>query len=206
MKKREKMAIEFRKIISIFIILSLFGCNKRFNEYRNVRFRAFELKWSERCLEYLDKIFPTYVESIMPTCGYKTDEQLEYNHFRHLILKMNFEEHFVLQSQFAKKNKIEYDSIYFTNNFNAIMVNREFPNLYTKWYYIKNDQIVFKIETGEYDNTFKTSIIYENAASLNDELQSQNACDESIVIVSKYIKKSNSVVIAHMALNAENAF
>src|SRR5690606_31756561 len=103
--------------------------------------------------------------------------------FRHLIFKINFEEHFALQDQWTKKNKIEYDSLYFTNNFNAIMVNRDFPNLYTKWYYFKNDQIVFKFETSEYDNRFKTRPINEHAQTLAEALQRQDACDESIIIV-----------------------
>jgi hypothetical protein len=200
------MAIKFKISFLVLFIVSLFGCNAGLNKYKEVRFVAFELKWKERCMEYLDHIFPTYRESVMPTCGYKNDVSMEYNHLRHLILKMNFEEHFVLQGQWAKKNKIEYDSIYFTNNFNAAYVNRDFPTLHTKWYYYKNDQIVSKIETGEYDNTFKILPIYDKAQSLAEELQSKDACDESIVIVSKYIKKERRIEIVHMALNAENAY
>lgn len=193
------------KVINLkyLILLVVFGscCLKH---QKNNDFQL-NIIWHYKCIAYFDKKFSSYVKDKMDLCLSKENAAEEYYGLTHMIKQVKLDSHFNEFYKWSQKNKVNYDTLFFTHKLDARLIFIDSPLIVTKWYVIKNNMPTEIILTKfTIDSTESIKITTKNQ-SLDHELKIEDGCNESIVIVSRYISKNNQLEVIHMAINAEDS-
>jgi hypothetical protein len=161
--------------------------------------------WQYKCIEYFDKKFSSYVKSKMDLCFDKENAAEEYYGLTHMIKEVKLDSHFNEFYKWSQMNKVNYDTLFFTHKLDARLIFIDSPLIVTKWYVIKNNMPIDIILTKVTIDTTESIKITNKNQSLDHELKIEDGCNESVVIVSRYLPKNNQIDIIHMAINPEDS-
>lgn len=193
------------KVINLkyLILLVIFGsCCLKYQKSNDIERNII---WQYKCLEYFDKKFSSYVKDKMDLCFDKENAAEEYYGLTQMIKQVNLDSHFNEFYKWSQKNKVNYDTLFFTHKLDARLIFIDSPCIVTKWYVVRNNIPIDIILTKVTIDTTESIKITNKNQSLDHELKIEDGCNESVVIVSRYISKSNQIEIIHMAINADDS-